>query len=164
MSNEIETLKRRVTQLEGEVASLRRTSARRGVRKRSSTVFFGLPLWEIAAGPDLQQGEAFGHAKAIIAIGDRATGAVAIGGMARGLIAIGGGAIGGLLAVGGGAIGGVALGGGALGGVAVGGGAVGYYAIGGGAKGKYVYSARRKDPEVAALAGRAFRLLKFLLR
>ncbi len=163
MATEFDVLRDRVKRLETQVATLRRATPVRGIRKRSSTVLFGLPLWEIATGPDSQKNEMIGHAKAIIAIGDHATGALAIGGLAQGLIAVGGGAIGALLAVGGGAIGGVAVGGGAVGGIAIGGGAIGYYAIGGGTKGKYVYSARRRDPEVAQLAKRIFRFLKFIL-
>lgn len=153
MTNELNVLRGRGKQLETQVASLRGAVPYRGIRKRSSTELFGLPLWEIATGPDAAKNEAIGHAKAIIAIGDHATGALAIGGLAQGLIAIGGGAIGALLAVGGGAVGGIAIGGGAI----------GYYAVGGGTKGKYVYSARRRDPEVAQLAKKIFRCLKFIL-
>ena len=136
------------------------------VRKRSSRTFFGVPLWEIAAGPDEARGEARGHATAIVAVGDVATGVLAVGGVARGffavggvawglvafggvglgLVALGGLAIGGL-AFGGAAVGGVAVGGGAVGYVAIGGGAVGVYAMGGGAAGEHVIDAVRKDPQ-----------------
>ena len=127
-----------------------------GVRKRSAKIICGLPLYDIAMGPDPQKGEVRGRAHGIIAIGDFATGWLALGGVARGIIAIGGVAFGvisfggvgiGLLALGGLAIGGVAIGGGAIGVVAFGGGAVGYYACGGGAWGKYVVSAAERSPE-----------------
>jgi hypothetical protein len=151
-----EQLEKRVADLEAEVVRLRRATYR-GVRKRSSVEVAGLPLWAIAVGPDPEKGEVRGHAKAIIAVGDMATGVVAIGGLARGVVALGGLAvglvslgglaIGLLLAVGGGAIGGLALGGGAAGGVAVGGGAAGYYACGGTAYGHAVVAPMRQDPE-----------------
>jgi hypothetical protein len=101
------------------------TQMMRGVRRRSSIVIMGLPLYHLAMGPDIEAGEIRGHAKGIIAIGDIATGWLAIGGLARGIIAIGGCALG-LVAFGGAAVGGLAIGGGALGIVALGGGAVGY--------------------------------------
>ena len=155
-----EPLERRVRELEKEVASLRAGSAVRGVgiRKRSSATWAGLPLYDIALGPDANRGEWRGHAKGVLAIGDMATGVVALGGLARGVVAIGGLAagllsfgglsIGVLCAVGGLAIGSLALGGGAVGGTAVGGGAVGYYyACGGGAFGGHVIDATRSDPE-----------------
>ena len=137
-----------------------------GVRKRSAKMICGLPLYDIAIGPDLVKGEVRGRARGIIAVGDIAIGWLAVGGAARGIVAIGGVALGvvalggcavgvismggaalGLLALGGAAIGGVAIGGGAVGIVAVGGGAVGYYACGGGAWGKYVISAVERSPE-----------------
>lgn len=128
-----------------------------GVRRQSKTMIAGLPLWAIASGPDPATGQMRGHAKAIIAIGDMATGVVAIGGFARGLIAFGGLAagvisagglaIGLALAGGGAALGGVAYGGAAAGGVAIGGGAVGRYAMGGAAAGGHVISAMRCDAE-----------------
>ena len=137
-----------------------------GVRKQSSTMIFGLPLWAFATGPDPARGEMRGHAKGIIAIGDIATGVLALGGLARGLFALGGLALGvfslggmaiGLaLAVGGAAIGGIALGGGAAGAVAVGGGALGHYAFGGGAGGTHVISALRCDPEAAQFFRKRF--------
>lgn len=143
---------------------------RRGIRKRSEKTFCGLRWYEIALGPNPETGEVRGHARAIFAIGDIATGVVALGGLARGAVAVGGLAlglfcfgglsIGVLLAFGGLALGGVALGGlaigafaaggGAVGFVAVGGGAVGYYALGGGAFGKFVVSAMERSPEALA--------------
>lgn len=163
MTRDTEELRQRVERLEREVALQRGHGGRyRGVRKRSEAEFLGLPLWEIATGPDPEKNETRGHAKAIIAIGDLATGFLAIGGCARGVIALGGlavgvialggGAIGALLAAGGGAIGTVAVGGGAAGLVAAGGGAVGYYAFGGDAYGEFVYSATRRDPQAVELA------------
>lgn len=154
-------LRQRVEQLEQQVAAMRCRGPCRSVRKRSTTELVGLPLWEIAMGPDPETGQIRGHAKAIIAIGDVATGFLAIGGVARGvlafgglaigLIAFGGAAVGVGLAVGGGAIGAVAIGGAALGGIALGGAAAGYYAFGGGAYGKFIYTALRRDPEAVAL-------------
>jgi hypothetical protein len=148
----------RIQELERQVASLKQSMpvAFRGIRKRSETVMLGLPLYDIAIGPDPELGEIRGHARGIIAIGDLATGVFALGGMARGFVAIGGGAIGivamgggaiGVVALGGGAIGLLALGGAAIGFVALGGGACGYYASGGGAFGKYVLSAAEQNPE-----------------
>lgn len=163
MKDDASELRQRVEQLERQVALQGACGGRyRGVRKRSETELLGLPLWEIATGPDPENGEIRGHAKAIIAIGDIATGflaiggcargAIALGGMAIGAIAFGGAAVGALLAVGGAAVGGVALGGAAAGGIALGGGAAGYYAFGGGAYGEFVYSATRRDPQAVELA------------
>jgi hypothetical protein len=123
-----EELEARVEQLEREVAALR--SAPRRVRKRATWGLGNLPIYEIAVGPDPERGEARGHARAVLAVGDIATGFVA--------------------AVGGLAIGGLAIGGGAVGAVAIGGGAVGQYACGGGAVGEHVISANQRDPEAEA--------------
>jgi hypothetical protein len=127
-----------------------------GIRRESARKFCGLPLWAVAIGPDWERGEMRGHARAVFALGDMATGWFAFGGLARGLFAFGGlaiglfafggAAIGILVAVGGAAIGGLALGGGAVGGVAIGGGACGYYALGGGAIGVHTISATHQDP------------------
>ncbi|MEX0613547.1 MAG: hypothetical protein WD738_09730 [Pirellulales bacterium] len=166
MSDETEQLRQKVAALEQEVATLKRTSCR-GVRKRSEKYIWGLPLYDIACGPDPTKGEARGHARGFIAIGDIATGVIAMGGVARGFMALGGVALGGItlggcsigilcgigglatgaLAIGGLAIGVLALGGGAIGVVAIGGGAFGYYACGGDAIGKYVIDASQRDPE-----------------
>lgn len=135
---------------------------RAGVRRRSANEFLGLPWYDVALGPDPARGQARGHAKGVIAVGDIATGLVAFGGIARGLFAFGGVALGlfsfgglsvGLLgAVGGAALSlGMALGGGALGSVAVGGAAVGHYAIGGAPYGNYVAGPDRVDREVVDL-------------
>ena len=76
----------------------------KGIRRQSSRIVCGLPLWAIAIGPDLERGEMRGHARAIFALGDMATGWFAFGGLARGIFAVGGLAIG-LVAFGGLAIG-----------------------------------------------------------
>ncbi len=129
----------------------------KGIRRQSSRELWGLPLWAIAIGPDWERGEMRGHARAIFALGDMATGWFACGGLARGifavgglaigLFALGGGAIGILIAIGGGAVGGIAFGGGAIGAIAIGGGAWGYYAFGGGAVGAHTISALHQDAE-----------------
>jgi hypothetical protein len=151
-------LEKRIAELEGQVAALRRGRFPvRGIRKRASWGIGDLPFYEVALGPDVERGELRGHAKAVFAVGDLATGVVAIGGLSRGVVALGGLAAGvislgglsiGLLsAVGGLAIGTLALGGGVIGGVAIGGGAAGYYACGGGAVGTHIVDAVRRDPE-----------------
>jgi len=153
MSEETDKLKERLAELETDVASLRQTRLPRGTRRRSSATLFGLPLLDVAVGPDPERGEMRGHARGVIAIGDVATGIFALGGVAFGGVAIGGLAFGGL-AFGGAAVGLVALGGAAVGGVAVGGGAAGYYyACGGGAVGEHVLSAARQDPEAVRFFG-----------
>ena len=151
-------LKQRIDTLEREMAALKnRGFPYRGIRKRSHRMVWGLPLYDIAMGPDPIKGELRGHARGIVAIGDFATGVLALGGIARGIVAVGGLAFGllfgvgglcaGALALGGLAIGGIAIGGGAIGGIAIGGGAFGYYAVGGGALGEHVISGMRQDPE-----------------
>jgi hypothetical protein len=154
-----EELERRVEKLEAELAAVRGQRAR-AVRRRASWGIGNLPMWEVAVGPDLAKGESRGHAKAVFALGDVATGFVAIGGWARGVVALGGLAtglfsfgglsIGVLVAVGGLAIGSLAFGGGAVGKVAIGGGALGEYACGGGAAGAHVITATQRDPEAEA--------------
>ena len=72
----------------------RRLLVRFGVRRRSEREFLGLPFYDIAMGPDPMSGQARGHAKGVIAIGDVATGIVALGGIARGVFALGGVALG----------------------------------------------------------------------
>lgn len=59
------------------------------VRIRSSTTIFGIPLVEIAFGKDMASDETQGHARAIFAYGDTATGVFAAGGRAIGLFAYG---------------------------------------------------------------------------
>jgi hypothetical protein len=62
-------------------------------RKRSKTVLFGLPLWEVAVNTISRKGRMryvkSAKARAIVAIGDSATGVIAIGGSAKGLISLG---------------------------------------------------------------------------
>lgn len=142
-TTENEALRERVRQLEYENQRLRRRGRRQSVRKRSTTMWGGWPLYDIATGPDLEHGELRGHARGIIAVGDVATGVVAIGGIARGIFALGGLAFGiislgglcvGLLfGVGGVVVGGVAIGGVAIGGWTLGGVAVGLFPHGGAA-------------------------------
>jgi hypothetical protein len=157
MSENPEDLRQRIEALEYEISHLKQQTSGRTVRKRSEISIAGLPLYDIALGPDLESGEIRGHARGILAIGDIATGVVAMGGLARGVIALGGCGLGVLIGIGGLGVGAVALGGlavglmaiggGAVGVIAVGGGALGYYAVGGGAAGKYVISAVEHDPE-----------------
>jgi hypothetical protein len=183
MSEESDDLREQVAALQQEVAELRATVQGtadvrpRGIRRRSETEFLGLPVWEIAVGPDPERGEVRGHARAIFAIGDIATGVFALGGIARGVVCLGGltlglfslgglsiglvAALGGLaiggVAVGGAAIGGVAFGGAALGGIAIGGGAIGYvvvadagicvYGKGAAVIGEHVITPLRQDPQ-----------------
>src|SRR5205814_10623909 len=94
----------------------------KGIRRESPRKFFGLPLWAIAIGPNWEHGEMRGHARAVFALGDMATGWFAFGGLARGLFAFGGLAIG-LFTFGAAAIGVL---------VAVGGDGIGVLEIGGG--------------------------------
>jgi hypothetical protein len=94
------------------------------VRVQSSHRLFGIPLYDIAIGPDPARGEAKGRAKGIIAVGDVASGLVAVGGVAVGGIALGGVSAG-IVSVGGCCLGllargGVAVGAAAWGGLAVG--------------------------------------------
>ena len=147
------------------VEVLQRASHIVGRRYSSKTRIFGLPLIQFAYGP--HGTEKFGHAKAILAFGDYATGWLAVGGFARGIFAFGGVALGVvsfggvsvglLLCLGGLALGGVANGGMCAGGYAGGGGAVGFvadggmacgvYARGGLVKGQYIVTGARQDKE-----------------
>ena len=110
MSNETEQLQQKIAALEQEVATLKQANPYCGIRKRSAISIGGLPLYDIAMGPNPAKGERRGHARGIIAIGDIATGVIALGGFSFGLISLGGCSIGGL-ALGGFAVGGIALGG-----------------------------------------------------
>lgn len=177
MSTEINRLKERVEALEHENAELRgenqsgvpsheqhgRPARPRKppkpptIRKRSDRIVMGLPLWEIASGPDHAHGEKRGHARAIFAVGDIADGVFALGGIARGVVAIGGVSMGVLTlggvslsllaAMGGVAVSSLAFGGVAVGGVAIGGAAVGVYAKGDSAAGMHKICRRTRDPE-----------------
>ena len=104
-------------------------SKRAGVRRTSSKKIMGMPLWAIAYGPDLENGELRGHAHGIFALGEFASGVVAIGAIAGGVVAIAPISFG-LLAIGGVAVGGVALGGVSVGVMSVGGVALGIFAQG----------------------------------
>ncbi len=129
---------------------------RKSIRRRSNETLFGLPIYDIAIGPDAQNGELRGHARGIIAVGDVATGILAVGGFARGLVALGGLSIGvvsiggaslGILSFGGLAVGLFALGALALGAIAIGAAVMGYYALGAAAIGQNVVSILRHDPQ-----------------
>jgi hypothetical protein len=160
-------LEQRVNELEAEISALRERTLLPpiGIRRRAAWTIGDMPLYEISLGSDPGRRQLRGHARAIIAIGDVASGVVAIGGYARGVIAIGGLAAGivsigglsvGLLsALGGLAIGGLALGGASVGAVAVGGSTIGYYACGGASTGYHVVSAT----EHSEAAGELFRRL-----
>ena len=67
------------------------------IRWTSSATLLEYPLVSIALGPDPSKSELRGHARAIIAIGDIATGVIAPGGVARAAVALGGLAIGGIV-------------------------------------------------------------------
>ncbi len=54
-------------------------------RKRSSLRVWGVPLYDIALGPDPEKGELHGQARGVFACGDRATGFIAVGSYARAL-------------------------------------------------------------------------------
>ncbi len=104
---------------------------RRVVRRRSRIRVFGLPLYDVAFGPDPEKGEKAGFARGWLAFGDTAVGLVAFGGVSLGLISCGGFAFGGL-AIGGLVAGFFTLGGFALGWIACGGVALGWnLALGG---------------------------------
>lgn len=164
MTDQESELRARLASLEQEVADLRGRTVAGGVRRRSKLRLFGLPLYDIAMGPDPARGELRGHARGVVAIGDLATGVVACGGLARGGIAIGGLAVGVialggaafalLFAFGGLAVGTVAVGGGAAGYIAFGGAAAGEYAFGGEAFGSHVVDHAQRDPEALALLER----------
>ena len=118
-----------------KVQRLRRMIARNpDMRLSSATSIAGFPLVSIAFGRNRDQTETSGHAKGIVALGDRATGLIAYGGFARGGIAIGRIAVGlvscGLLSAGILGIGLAALGIWSVGALAVGFSAFGFVAIG----------------------------------
>jgi hypothetical protein len=111
-------------------------------RKRSSLRMWGMPLYDIAIGPDAKTGERSGHARGVFACGDRATGVIAVGSFARGIIAVGLATVGifacgvgslGLVSCGAGAAGLLAVGGVPVGVVAIGGVSAGWVSVGGGA-------------------------------
>lgn len=141
----------------------RRSGGLRGIRRRSSLRIGGLPLYDIALGPDPERDELWGHAKGVVAIGNSATGWFALGGMATGGIAIGGASfglisfggfsLGVLIAIGGLAIGTLAVGGAAGGFAAVGGGSIGYYSCGAATLGKFVANPNRRDASIDEFLG-----------
>lgn len=124
LEERIERLEQRQQQsAEGEVSS--RHSGRAAIRRQSQRTVRGWPLYQIALGPDPATGATRGHARAILAIGDRATGLIAIGGLAQGIFAIGGLScgvvtLGGCSFALGAGLGGVIAGGWVTGGVAIG--------------------------------------------
>ena len=156
-------LQERVDEFEAQIAALRERSLQRprGIRRRASWSIAHLPLYEISLGSHPGKRQTHGHARAVIAVGDVASGVIAIGGYARGVVAIGGLATGivsigglslGLLsAIGGLAIGSLALGGTAFGGVSVGGSATGYYACGAAPTGMHVVSLLERSATASAL-------------
>ncbi len=128
MADSTQQLEQRIEKLEQQIS---KQSGRRSIRLQSEKTLWGFPLYQIALGPSTDGSEHRGHAKAIFALGDIATGLVAVGGIARGVISIGGLACG-ILSIGGCAFGLAAvLGGVAVGGYAVGGVAIGLKALGG---------------------------------
>ncbi|NQV27876.1 MAG: hypothetical protein HQ518_26295 [Rhodopirellula sp.] len=134
----VESLRERLEQVERQIDNrVTRISEANGgpgprtIRIRSERTCFGYPIYDIAFGPDLQNGTRQGHARGIFAFGDRATGIVAVGGLAQGVIAIGGLSWG-LFTVGGCTLGLIAgVGGVAAGGIVLGGVAMGVQAFGG---------------------------------
>jgi hypothetical protein len=66
-----------------------KADSRKPIRRRSDRTFTGLPLFDIAYGPDSDRDEPHGRARGIIAIGDEARGWLALGDSARGFIALG---------------------------------------------------------------------------
>ena len=119
----------------GKVQLWRRMIARNpDLRLHSATTIAGFPLVSIAFGRNRDRTEQSGHAKGLVALGDRATGLVAYGGFARGAVAIGRITIGlvsvGFLSVGVLSIGLAALGVWTVGAVAIGYGALGLIALG----------------------------------
>ena len=80
MKEESEQLKRRITTIEQDIAMLKKRGySYQGIRKRSNQFIWGLPLYDVAIGPDAQKGEIRGYARGIIPIGDIATGVLALG-------------------------------------------------------------------------------------
>jgi hypothetical protein len=100
------------------------------LRYTSRTTLFGFPVIAISYGSDLANGERFGHAKGVIAVGDVATGLIAAGLVARGFFAAGAVSFG-VISAGAIALGALAAGAIAMGGVTTGGVAIGVIASGG---------------------------------
>jgi len=159
-------LEQQVHELDAQIAALRARTLLppNGIRRRATWSISSMPLYEISFGSDPGRGQMRGHARGIIAIGDRASGVLAIGGYARGVVAIGGLAagivsIGGLSiglvsAFGGLAIGALSLGGTAVGGIAVGGSTVSYFACGASSIVRLVISTAQRPPDASAVLTR----------
>lgn len=149
----------------GKALRWRRIIARNNdVRLQSATRIAGFPLVDIAFGRDREKGEDFGHAKGIIALGDRATGVVAFGSFARGIFALGFYSIGlvasGMFAFGVLTAGLFSLGIFATGGMAVGYGAFGFIAIGYWALGMFAFGYKSMGAFSWSLAKTAARTLR----
>ena len=161
-------LEQQINELDAQIAALRARSLLppSGIRHRATWSIASMPLYDISLGSHAGRRQMHGHARGIIAIGDRASGVLAIGGYARGVVAIGALAtgivsIGGLsvglvsalggLAIGALAIGGTAVGGIAVGSIAVGGSTVGYYACGAASTIRHVISTAQRSPDASAL-------------
>lgn len=133
-------------------------------RKTSKARIFGLPLWEVAFNLIAKNGPVRyaknARARAIIAIGDSASGVIAIGAFARGIVAIGQFSVG-FVALGTGgigvvsasimpigviAVGAIAAGGFALGGIALGFAAAGFLPIA-----RYVITSKFQSVEIQPL-------------
>ena len=70
MRDDADQLKQRIAALEQEVATLKKRSyPYLGIRKRSDRYFWGLPLYDIALGPDPTKGELRGFGL-FVAVGD----------------------------------------------------------------------------------------------
>ncbi len=91
--NREQMLEERVATLERQLAMGPTMRRARSVRKRSEATILGMPLYDIAMGPNFETGEIRGHARGFIAVGDIATGVLAMGGVARGVVAFGGGGV-----------------------------------------------------------------------
>ena len=156
-------LEQQVNELDAQVAALRARNLLppSGIRHRATWSIASMPLYDISLGSHAGRRQMRGHARGIIAIGDRASGVLAIGGYARGVVAIGGLAtgivsIGGLSiglvsALGGLAIGALSIGGAAVGGIAVGGTTVGYSACGAASTIRHVISTAQRSPDASVL-------------
>lgn len=129
----------------------RRIIARnKNVRLQSATRIAGFPLVDIAFGRDLEKNEELGHAKGVIALGDRATGIFAYGKFARGIFALGMYAVGlfscGMFAFGVLTAGFVSLGVFSSGALAIGYGAFGFLSIGYWALGMFAFGYKAFGP------------------
>ncbi len=149
----------------GKVMRWRRVIARnKDVRLQSATKIMGFPLVDIAFGRDREKGEEFGHAKGVIALGDRATGIVAYGGFARGVFALGlyavGGVASGLFAVGVVTAGMLSVGVFSTGGISIGYTAFGLIAIGYWSLGMVALGAKALGPISWSLAKTAMKTIR----